>query len=412
MSRHLLTHCHLATMQGHRDDPLGLIPDGALIWDEAGAAIVWAGAQKDLPSELRAGCEIHDAQGAWVTPGLIDCHTHLVFGGDRSAEFRLRLHGASYEEIARSGGGIASTVAATRQASAEALLTRSLARLDQLLSEGVTTVEIKSGYGLRSADEGKCLQVARQLGQLRPVDIRTTFLGAHALPPEYAGRADAYIDEVLVMLVDLHRQGLIDAVDVFCEKIGFNLEQTERVFRAAHRLGLPVKLHAEQLSDMDGAALAARYAALSCDHLEWLSPSGAQRLAQAGTVAVLLPGAFYFLRETRLPPIGLLRELGIPMALASDCNPGSSPCTSLLIMLSMGCTLFRLTPEEALLGVTRHAARALGLADRGVLAAGRRADLVLWRIDHPVELCYHIGHRPDLQVIQAGLWAGGTGRPA
>jgi imidazolonepropionase len=344
-----------------------------------------------------------------VTPGLIDCHTHLVYGGSRSQEFAMRLHGASYEDVARAGGGIVSTVRSTRQASADELLTQALQRLDTLLTEGVTTVEIKSGYGLDLAHERKCLQVARRLGQLRAVDIQITFLGAHALPPESAGQADAHIDAVVAMLPELHRLGLVDAVDVFCERIAFDLAQTERVFQAAKNLGLPVKLHAEQLSDMGGASLAARYGALSCDHLEWLSPAGAQAMARSGTVAVLLPGAFYFLRETRLPPIALLRELGVPIALATDCNPGSSPCTSLLLMLNMGCTLFRLTPEEALLGVSRHAARALGLNDRGSLAAGLRADLALWQIDHPIDLCYRFGQRPQVRTVQAGRWQSSAG---
>ncbi len=410
MSRHLLTDCHLATMDPQPGNPMGLIHDAALVWDEVTATIVWAGARAQLPEGLRQDCQHHLGRGAWVTPGLIDCHTHLVYGGDRSAEFRLRLHGASYEDIARAGGGIVSTVKATREASAPELLAQTLARLDLLMGEGVTTVEIKSGYGLRLEDERKCLQVARQLAQQRPVDVRTTFLGAHALPPERKGQADAYIGEVLTMLTDLHQQGLVDAVDAFCENIAFTLEQTERVFQAARSLGLPVKLHAEQLSDMNGAALAARYQALSCDHLEWLSPSGARSMAQAGTVAVLLPGAFYFLRETRVPPVAMMRELGIPMALATDSNPGSSPCTSLLLMLNMGCTQFRLTPEEALLGITRHAAQALGLSDRGHLGAGQRADLVLWQIGHPVELCYRFGHQPGLRVVQAGRWRSGAGK--
>ena len=408
MSRHLLTDCHLATMDPQPGNPLGLIHDASLIWDEATATIVWVGPHAQLPQALRQGCQHHRGHGSWVTPGLIDCHTHLVYGGDRSAEFRLRLHGASYEEIARAGGGIVSTVKATREANAPALLDQTLARLDLLLAEGVTTLEIKSGYGLRLQDERKCLEVARQLGRQRPVEVRTTFLGAHALPPERKGQADTYIDEVVVMLADLHRQGLVDAVDAFCENIAFSLEQTERVFKAARSLGLPVKLHAEQLSDMNGAALAARYQALSCDHLEWLSPSGARSMAQAGTVAVLLPGAFYFLRETRVPPVAMMRELGIPMALATDSNPGTSPCTSLLLMLSMGCTQFRLTPEEALLGITRHAAQALGLSDRGHLRSGQRADLVLWPIEHPVELCYRFGRHPAPHVVQAGRWRGST----
>jgi imidazolonepropionase len=404
MSLHLLTDCHAATMAPDLDTPLGLIEDAAIVWDDADGLIRWVGPQTHLPEHWRQGAHCHQGSGGWVMPGLIDCHTHLVYGGARSQEFAMRLHGASYEDIARAGGGIVSTVRATRQASADELLTRSLHRLDALLAEGVTTIEVKSGYGLDATHERKCLQVARQLSRLRAVDVQTTFLGAHALPPESAGQANTHIDAVLAMMPELHRLGLVDAVDVFCERIAFDLAQTERVFQAAKGLNLPVKLHAEQLSDMGGASLAARYGALSCDHLEWLSPAGAQAMASAGTVAVLLPGAFYFLRETRLPPIALLRELGVPIALATDCNPGSSPCTSLLLMLSMGCTLFRLTPEEALLGVSRHAARALGLHDRGILAPGLRADLTLWQIDHPIDLCYHFGQRPQVRTVQAGRW--------
>ncbi len=404
MSLHLLTDCHAATMASHTDNPLGLVENAAVVWDEADGLIRWVGPQAHLPEQLRQDAQRHEGAGGWVTPGWIDCHTHLVYGGARSQEFAMRLHGATYEDIARAGGGIVSTVRATRQASADELLAQSLQRLDAMLAEGVTTVEIKSGYGLDANHERKCLEVARQLSQLRAVDVQTTFLGAHALPPESAGRADAHIDAVIAMLPELNRLGLVDAVDVFCERIAFDLMQTERVFQAAHGLGLPVKLHAEQLSDMGGASLAARYGALSCDHLEWLSPAGAQAMAHSGTVAVLLPGAFYFLRETRLPPVTLLRELGVPIALATDCNPGSSPCTSLLLMLSMGCTFFRLTPEEALLGVSRHAARALGLQDRGMLAAGLRADLAIWQIDHPIDLCYHFGQRPQVRTVQSGRW--------
>lgn len=397
----LWTHCNLATLQAGAAQPYGLIEDGALVLD--GGRIHWLGPRRDLPPELLAQCHAtHDAGGALITPGLIDCHTHLVYGGDRALEFEQRLNGAIYEDIARQGGGIASTVRATRSASPEELAAQSGRRLQQLLSEGVTTLEIKSGYGLALEHERKCLQVARALGQTHAVAIRTTFLGAHAVPPEFAGRLDDYVDEVLRMLAQLHAEGLVDAVDAFCERIAFSPAQVGRVFAAARDLGLPVKLHAEQLSDSDGAALAAGFGALSCDHLEWLSNSGALAMAAAGSVAVLLPGAFYFLRETRLPPIDLLRRHRVPMAISTDCNPGTSPCSSLLLMLNMACTLFRLTPEEALAGVTRHAAQALGLADRGVLAVGLRADFVLWDVQHPAQLCYALGANPCIQTVFNG----------
>jgi len=401
MSAQVLVDCRVATLIPQPDDPLGIVRDAALVWE--GEQLRWIGPRRDLP-ELWKQAPQHEAQGAWVTPGLIDCHTHLVWGGSRAEEFRMRLHGASYEDIARMGGGIVSTVKATRAANATDLQTAALKRLDALLAEGVTTVEIKSGYGLDAPTEAKCLRVARQLAQVRAVSVRTTFLGAHALPPEFAQQADAYIDAVVAMLPALHAEGLVDAVDAFCERIGFSLAQTERVFAAAKALGLPVKLHAEQLSDSQGAALAARYGALSCDHLEWLSEDGARAMAHAGSVAVLLPGAFYFIRETHVPPVELLRAHGVPMALSTDCNPGSSPCTSLLMMMSMGCTLFRLTPEEALAGVTRHAAQALGLSDRGVLQVGARADLALWDIDHPTDLCYAFGQRPCRGTLYGGAW--------
>jgi imidazolonepropionase len=397
----LWTHCSAATMQADAAQPYGLIDDAALLVD--GALLYWVGPRADLPTEILNKCsQHHDAGGALITPGLIDCHTHLVYGGDRAQEFEQRLNGASYEGIARSGGGIASTVRATRQATAEQLMHQSGVRLKQLLSEGVTTIEIKSGYGLALEPERKMLQVARALGQDHAVDVRTSFLGAHALPPEFAGRADAYIDEVLRMLHLLHTDGLVDAVDGFCERIAFSLTQMARVFDAASALGLPVKLHAEQLSDSGGAALAASFKALSCDHLEWLSESGADAMANAGTVAVLLPGAFYFLRETKVPPVDLLRCKGVPIAIATDCNPGSSPCTSLLLMLNMACTLFRLTPAEALAGVTRHAANALGLSDRGVLAPGRRADFVLWNVKHPAHISYGLGANPCIKTVFMG----------
>ena len=401
MSLTLWHGCSAATMLPEAGRPYGLIADAALVLD--GSLLHWVGARCELPAALLAQCEQqHDGGGALITPGLIDCHTHLVYAGDRAHEFELRLNGSSYEDIARQGGGIAATVRATRSASAEELKTQSRVRLRQLLGEGVTTLEIKSGYGLALAPERKMLQVARELGQEHALSIRTTFLGAHALAPEFAGRADDYIDEVLHMLTVLHAEGLVDAVDAFCERIAFSPAQTRRVFEAARQLGLPVKLHAEQLSDSGGAALAAGYSALSCDHLEFLSEEGAQAMARAGSVAVLLPGAFYFLRETRLPPVDMLRRHGVPMAIATDCNPGTSPCSSLLLMLNMACTLFRLTPEEALAGVTRHAAQALGLSDRGMLAPGLRADFVLWDVQRPAQLCYALGARPCSKVIFNG----------
>ncbi len=394
-------NCKVATMQAGTAQPYGLIEDAALV--VSGGLLQWVGPRSDLAAEVLASAtQTHDAQGALITPGLIDCHTHLVYGGNRAGEFEQRLNGASYEDIAKAGGGIASTVKATRAATELELSEQSTPRLEALLAEGVTTVEIKSGYGLALAHERKSLRVARALGSLHPVSVQTTFLGAHAVPPEFAGRSDDYVDEVVHMLPLLQAEGLVDAVDAFCERIGFSLAQTERVFQAARALGLPVKLHAEQLSDSGGAQMAARYHAISCDHLEWLSDEGVHAMAQAGTTAVLLPGAFYFLRETKLPPIAQLRAAGVPMAISTDCNPGSSPCTSLLLMLNMACTLFRLTPEEALSGVTRNAARALGLEDRGVLAAGMRADFVLWGVQSPAELSYVFGSCPRRQTVFAG----------
>jgi imidazolonepropionase len=392
MSLQVWTNARIATMAADAAVPYGLMDDGALAVEDG--RIAWVGPRGELPANLRSRATEHDAQGALVTPGLIDCHTHMVYGGDRAREFEARLNGASYEEIARSGGGIVATVTATREADEASLLRQSQRRLRALLAEGLTTVEIKSGYGLALEAEAKCLRVARTLGELERVSVRTTFLGAHALPPEFAGRGDDYITEVCRMMRELQAQGLVDAVDAFCETIGFSPAQTRRVFEQARALDLPVKLHAEQLSDSAGAELAASYGALSSDHLEWLSESGARAMAQAGSVAVLLPGAFYFLRETRVPPIALLRQHGVPIAVSTDCNPGTSPCTSLLLMLNMACTLFRLTPEEALAGVTRNAAQALGLADRGVLAPGLRADFVLWDAGSPAELSYAMGLNP------------------
>lgn len=393
----LWTNCRIATLLAG----YGLIDDAALVVQ--GESIVWVGTRADLPSDWLARCtKHHDAAGALITPGLIDCHTHLVYGGDRAHEFEMRLNGASYEEIARAGGGIASTVTATRAASALELHQQSSKRLKALMNEGVTTVEIKSGYGLGLEHERKCLNVARWLGQSHAVDVRTTFLGAHALPPEFAGRADDYVDAVITMLPILHAEGLVDAVDGFCERIAFSTGQIQRVFEAAQGLGIPVKLHAEQLSDSGGTQLATRFGALSCDHLEWLSEDGAKAMAASGTVAVLLPGAFYYLRETKLPPFDLLRKHGVPLAVSTDSNPGTSPCTSLLLMVNMACTLFRLTPEEALAGITRNAAKALGLHDRGVLAEGKRADFVLWDVQRPAELAYALGANPRIQTVFKG----------
>ena len=401
MSLTLWENCTLATMQMNTQVPYGLFENGALVVE--GDMLLWVGALDELPNAIRLRCtQQQDAHGALITPGLIDCHTHLVYGANRSAEFEMRLRGVSYEEIARSGGGIASTVKATREASIDELTAQSTVRLRALMEEGVTTLEIKSGYGLSLDHERKCLQVARSLAKSNAVDVRTTFLGAHALPAEFTERPDAYIDEVIRMMGILNEEGWIDAVDAFCERIAFSPAQVRRVFEAAQAFNLPVKLHAEQLSNSEGAAMAAQFGALSCDHLEWLSEAGAMAMAKAKSVAVLLPGAYYFLRETKLPPIALLREQGVAMALSTDCNPGSSPCTSLLLMLNMACTLFRLTPEEAFAGVTRNAAKALGLHDRGVLAAGKRADFVLWDIKNPAELAYAMGGNPCRQTIVRG----------
>ena len=381
----LLTHATLATMT----DGYGLIRDAAVALD--GDRIAWAGPMADLPAAHRALPE-HDAGGRLVTPGLIDCHTHAVFGGHRAVEFELRLKGASYEEVARAGGGILSTVTATRAASEDALLASALPRVDQLIASGATTIEVKSGYGLTVADELKMLRAARRIAGQRAVTVRTTHLAAHAIPPEYKGRAKAYIAEVAIpSLRTAHAEGLVDAVDAFCETIAFSVEELTPLFVEARSLGLPVKLHAEQLTDQHGAAFAARHGALSVDHLEYLSADGIAAIAASGSVAVILPGAFYTLRETQAPPIAALRATGVPMAVATDLNPGSSPMASLTLAMNMACTLFRMTPEEALLGTTAHAACALGLVDRGRIAPGLRADLCIWDADHPAELAYRIG---------------------
>ncbi|WKL18156.1 imidazolonepropionase [Comamonas testosteroni] len=368
--------------------------------------MVWVGPQDAMPAEYQA-LPRHDGAGRLATPGLIDCHTHLVYGGERANEFAMRLAGASYEEVARAGGGIVSSVRATREASEDELVALALPRLQQLLAEGVTAIEIKSGYGLALEHERKQLRAARRLGQRCAVTVRTTFLGAHALPPEYAGRSQEYTDLVCqVMLPALAAEGLIDAVDVFCERIAFSLAETEQVFQAAKALGLPVKLHAEQLSNMEGAALAARYGALSCDHIEHLSEHGIAEMQKAGTVAVLLPGAFYTLRDTKVPPIEELRAAKVPMAVSTDHNPGTSPCLSLLLMANMACTLFRLTVPEALAGITRHAAQALGLQDeQGLIAVGRPANFVLWPVQQAAELAYWFGNKPDCTVVRQGLIA-------
>jgi imidazolonepropionase len=392
----LYTNVHLATMAGG----YGELRDGAIGVKDG--RIAWLGPRGGAP---QGALEVHDCGGAWLTPGLVDCHTHIVHAGNRSDEFEARLNGASYEEIARRGGGIMSTVRATRAASIDELVRASAPRVASLLAEGVTTLEIKSGYGLDLASEEKMLRAARRIGDTMPVRVATTFLGAHALPPEFSGRADDYIDYLCAQVLPaLAGQGLVDAVDAFCERIGFSSEQTQRVFEAARKLGLPVKLHAEQMSDQGGAQLVARYRGLSADHLEHVSPEGIAAMAAAGTVAVLLPGAFYFLRETVMPPVAALREAGVAIALATDCNPGTSPMTSILLAMNMACTLWRLSPQEALAGCTVHAARALGLhAEIGTLAVGKRADFALWDIARPADLAYAMGFNPCRAVVNGGV---------
>tara|TARA_R110000868_G_scaffold175243_1_gene412195 strand:+ start:755 stop:1954 length:1200 start_codon:yes stop_codon:yes gene_type:complete len=378
----------------------GLVKNGAVALRDG--KIAWAGPETDLPASY-ADWPREDLGGRLITPALVDCHTHIVFGGNRAREFELRLEGASYEEVARAGGGIVSTVTATRAASEDELVSDALPRVDALLAEGVATIEIKSGYGLDIETELRMLRAARRIGRERPIRVRTSFLGAHAVPAEYKDRADAYIDEVcLPALTKSAEEGLVDAVDGFCEGIAFSPAQIERVFERAKELDLPVKLHAEQLSDLGGTALAARYGALSADHLEYLGADGIAAMAESGTVAVLLPGAFYTLRETQLPPVQALRDAGVPMAIATDCNPGSSPLTSLLLGMNMACTLFRMTPEEALAGTTRIAAQALGLGDAGTIEAGKRADLAIWNVKEPAELAYRIGFNPLHKRIFAG----------
>ena len=394
----LLTNARIATLADN--DSYGLIEDGAIAIKDA--LIAWVGARTDVPAAYQA-LETRDFGGRLVTPALIDCHTHVVFGGNRAAEFELRLNGASYEEVAKAGGGIVSTVAATRDASEEALLADALTRVDAMIAEGVTLIEVKSGYGLDLDSEPKMLRVARAIANARPVDVRTSYLGAHATPPEYQGNPDAYIDDVCIpALRAAHAEGLVDAADGFCEGIAFDTAQMARVFDVAAELGLPVKLHAEQLSNIGGTRLAARHRALSADHLEYANEGDVESLAASGTVAVLLPGAFYTLHETQVPPIQSFRDHHVPMALATDCNPGSSPMTSPLLALNMGSTLFRMTPLEALLGMTAHAAKALGVEDRGRIVPGMRADLCVWDIAHPAELAYRIGFNP----LHARIFAG------
>jgi imidazolonepropionase len=391
----LFTNVRLATMVGG----YGEIEDAALAVRHG--RIAWIGPRAAKPQ----AAEEYDCGGAWMTPGLVDCHTHIVHAGNRSNEWEARLNGATYEDIARQGGGIMSTVHATREADVETLLAQSLPRVARLLSEGVTTLEIKSGYGLEAGAEERMLRAARQVAGRLPVRVATTFLGAHALPPEFAGRPDDYVDALCSgMLPQLARQGLVDAVDAFCERIGFTHAQTERVFEAARKLGLPVKLHAEQLSSQGGAALVARHDGLSADHLEYLDQAGIDAMAAAGTVAVLLPGAYYFLRESTPPPVAALRAAGVPMAVATDCNPGTSPMTSLLLAMNMACTLWRLTPQEALLGATIHGARALGLHGQiGTLEVGKVADMALWDIARPADLAYAMGSNPCRTVVNGGI---------
>jgi imidazolonepropionase len=401
MAFKVLTDCKVATMQ-KGGSPYGMIGEAAIVMN--GETIAWVGAAADLPMDY-ASAEVISLAGKLLTPALIDCHTHLVFGGDRAREFEMRLEGATYEEVARAGGGIVSTMRATREASAEELLSSALPRLDALIAEGVTTVEIKSGYGLNIDDEIKMLQVARQLEQERPIKIVTSWLAAHALPAEYKDRDDVFIDEIACEgLRQAHALGLVDAVDGFCEGIAFSVTQMERVFDVAKELGLPIKLHAEQLSNLGGAKMAAERGALSVDHIEYLDDDGVVAMAKSGTVASILPGAFYTIRETQLPPIQALHDAGVDIAIASDGNPGSSPLFSIILTMNMACTLFRLTPEEALAGVTRNAAKALGLQDScGTIEPGKRADLAIWNIDHPAELSYRIGFNSLHKRVFGGL---------
>ncbi|MDX3773193.1 imidazolonepropionase [Chromatiaceae bacterium AAb-1] len=392
-------NANIATMTDN-GQPYGTITDGVLAVKDG--LIAWVGSRNELPQFDALATPVYDVQGQWILPGLIDCHTHLIYAGSRANEFEMRLQGASYQQIAAAGGGIKSTVKATREASHEQLFVLAKERLNTLLQQGVTTVEIKSGYGLDLVTEQKILEVAAELAQHHPLNISKTFLGAHALPAEYQHDADGYIELVCQMLPQLAAKGLVDAVDVFCEGIGFSVAQSRKVFVAAKALGLPVKAHAEQLSNLGGAALVAEFGGLSADHIEYLDEAGVAAMAQAATVAVLLPGAFYFLRETQQPPVELLRRYQVPIAIATDLNPGTSPFCSLPLMLNMACTLFRLTPEEALLGVTRYAAKALAMTDRGTLAAGQRADFGCYQIARPAELCYQFGVNSLQQLVIAG----------
>lgn len=394
----LATGLALATLDA--DTGYALVEDGALAWREG--VLAYVGPRSGLPPGASASEEI-EFDGGLATPGLVDCHTHLVFAGDRAGEFEMRLQGASYEAIARAGGGILSTVRAVRAASEDELFAQSLPRARALLRDGVTTLEIKSGYGLELASERRMLRVARRIGEALGITVRTTYLGAHALPPEYANDADGYVAAAIEWLLALHAEGLVDAVDAFCEGIGFTPSQTRRMFEAAASLGLPVKLHADQLSDLGGAALVAEYRGLSADHIEHSSEAAVRAMAASGTVAVLLPGAFHVLRETKLPPLDALREHGVPMAVATDCNPGTSPLLSLRQAIQLACTHFRLTPEEALRGATVNGARALGLDDRGVLRAGMRADFACWNVRQPAELGYWLGGD-----LAAAVFAGGV----
>ncbi len=395
----LLKNATIATMTNQ--DSYGLIEHGALFIRDG--KISWVGKGSEIPSELISS-ESKNLEGRLVTPGLVDCHTHILYGGNRSVEFEMRLNGANYKDIARAGGGINSTVSDTRLSSIEDLVKDSLPRVDQLISEGVTLIEVKSGYGLDRETELKMLKAARQIQSERPIRVVTTFLGAHAVPPEYKDDPDAYIDNICIpTLNSANNQGLVDAVDAFCENIAFNVDQVERVFQSARKIGLPVKIHSEQLSHMGGTKLAADYRALSADHIEYATAQDVKALSQADTVAVLLPGAFYTLRETQLPPLSNLRNEKVPIAIATDCNPGSSPLTSILLAMNMACTLFQMTPQETLAGVTKNAAKALGEKNSGAIKIGNRADLCIWDIKHPAELSYGIGFNPLHRRIFGGV---------